>query len=307
MVKYYIINSELMPVAEAKINVSDLGLLRGYGVFDFFRVREGVPVFIEDHLDRFEQSAEYLGLELPLSKTELIKQVERLVEANDIGESGIRMVLTGGYSPDGYSPAEPNLIIMEHPFKAYDEKVFKDGIKLLLHQYTRDTPLTKTTNYLVPIRLLNKIKAANAADVLYHNGKHISESSRSNIFIVDEDEMISTPKTDALHGITRNKVISLVPLVPITNENGELNTTMKDFGSVQPISNLSLRDITIDELLNATECFITSTTKGVMPVTTIDNHKIGNGQPGPITLKLANFLEQYKLDYIAKKKKIKSA
>ena len=285
MTKYYSINSEIVPVAEAKLQVNDLSILRGYGVFDYFRVREGIPIFIEDHLDRFKNSASYLGLEVPLSKSELTAEINKLIQANQYEQSGIRLILTGGYSLDGYTPAEsPNLLIMEHPFSAFDPKLFSEGVKLITELYTRDTPLTKTTNYLVPIRLIKKIKEAKAFDVLYYNGQQVSESSRSNIFIIDADGKIATPKSDALEGITRKKVIALA----------------------KQHFNLTERDISLDEVLNATECFITSTTKGTMPVTKIDKNIIGDGSPGKITQALARILEEYKLDYITARKKIKS-
>jgi len=281
MIKYYCVNSEIIPVADAKLQVNDLGLLRAYGVFDFFRVREGVPVFVEDHLVRFEQSADFLGLDLPVSKEALTKQILQLIEANGVDDSSIRLVLTGGYSSDGYSPSDQaNLIILQHPFKAYDPKLYTDGVKLITLKYTRDTPMTKTTNYLVPIRMIKEIKDAGAFDVLYHNGKHVSESSRSNIFIVDEDGNISTPKVDALEGITRKKTIELA----------------------KQHFNLTERDITLEEVLNATECFITSTTKGTLAIVDIEGKKIGNGKPGAVTKALGEHLESNKLNYIAQRK-----
>ncbi|MEL6922641.1 MAG: aminotransferase class IV, partial [Bacteroidota bacterium] len=151
--------------------------------------------------------------------------------------------------------------------------------------YTRDTPMTKTTNYLEPIRILNQTRAAGAKDVLYHDGTHVSESSRSNIFIVDAAGNIATPRTDALEGITRMKTIELA----------------------QQHFTLSIRDVSIEELLNATECFISSSTKGVWPVVQVDEHRINDGQPGPVTMALVKYLEDLKLDYIRQRKKVKSS
>ena len=108
MIKYYNVNGEIVPTEEAVINVKDLGFLRGYSVFDFFRIYKGRPVFIEDHLARLEHSSEKLGLSLPYSKTEIVEKIINLVKANELESSGIKVILTGGYSLDGYLPTTPN-------------------------------------------------------------------------------------------------------------------------------------------------------------------------------------------------------
>jgi branched-chain amino acid aminotransferase len=68
--EFYYLNGQFSPSEETKIQVSDLGLLRGYGIFDFFRSINGKPIFLSDHLDRFENSAQILGLKIP-DRTEI--------------------------------------------------------------------------------------------------------------------------------------------------------------------------------------------------------------------------------------------
>lgn len=114
---YVIFNGKLIPENEAKLSITDLALVRGYGIFDFFKTVHGIPVFLEDNLDRFYQSAELMDLPVNYSRDELKAQIKSLMEANMIPDSGIKILLTGGYSNDGYSIGEPNLIISQQALK----------------------------------------------------------------------------------------------------------------------------------------------------------------------------------------------
>lgn len=275
---FYCINDEIVPAKEAKIGINDLGLLRGYGIFDYCRASNGVPIFIEDHLERFARSARHMALDSPYTANEIHRKVLELMRLNQLEESGIRLMMTGGHSPDGYEPAErPNFFIMEYPFRGYDESLFTDGIKLILHEYIRETPRVKTTNYLTSIKLRASIKAAEAMDVLYHYEGWISESSRSNFFLITKDGHLATPEDFILYGITRKKTLDIAKqLLPV-----------------------EVRKVHINEIKDAQEVFITSTTKGIMPVRQIDDQIIRKGKIGPITKKLKEMLEVCKLDYIA--------
>ena len=66
MVEYAYLNGEIMPIENANLNVTDLALLRGYGVFDFFKAVDGRPIYMEDHLNRFDNSTWLLGLKIPI-------------------------------------------------------------------------------------------------------------------------------------------------------------------------------------------------------------------------------------------------
>ncbi|WP_280938750.1 aminotransferase class IV [Meiothermus taiwanensis] len=109
--KYASINGTIIEHDKASLHISDLGLRRGYAVFEFFRVLRGVPVFLEDHLERFERSARLLELTPPFGREKLEALIRELIELNDLREAGLQMLLTGGYSPDAFTPGPPNLII----------------------------------------------------------------------------------------------------------------------------------------------------------------------------------------------------
>lgn len=276
MIKYYNVNGEIVPIEKAVINVKDLGFLRGYSVFDFFRIYKGRPVFIEDHLARLERSTNELGLELPYSKTELVEKIIALAKANQMEIGGIKIIITGGYSLDGFLPTKPNFVMLASKLTTYDESVYTKGIKLMAYEYTRETPYTKTTNYLKPISLQQEIKEAEAFDVLYHDGVYISESARSNFFIVNHEGTIITPDKDALEGITRKHV---------------LEVAKKHF-------KVEIRPLSIKETMAAREAFMTSSTKGVMPVKQVDFWRINKGVIGETTKQLMELFRQHVEEYV---------
>ena len=118
------INDRFIENDEALLHVSDLSIQRGYGIFDFFRTINGIPLFLHDHLDRFYASAS--AMHLPLKKTpeELSFIVHELIKKTGVSEAGIRIMLTGGNSTDSYHPAEPNLVITCNPVQTATQADF---------------------------------------------------------------------------------------------------------------------------------------------------------------------------------------
>ncbi|QDH77515.1 branched-chain amino acid aminotransferase [Echinicola soli] len=245
---------------KASLHPLDIGLIRGYAVFDFFRTVDYIPLFLEDYLDRFIRSAAKAHLQLPIDKSKLRSLVLELIEKNDLKQGGIRMVLSGGVPDNHFSPDKGSLYIFcEELLMPSDEK-YRNGVHLLTTEYIRPIPEIKTTNYALPVFLSADWKANGAEDVLYHANGIISESSRSNIFLV-KDNLISTPKSNILHGITRKNILALAPETHV-------------------------RDITLEEVMAADEVFMSSTTKRILPITKIDHKPIGSGKVGEHTLRL---------------------
>jgi branched-subunit amino acid aminotransferase/4-amino-4-deoxychorismate lyase len=260
MIRYYTINGERVPAETASLKVTDIGLLRGYGIFDFFLAREGHPLFLDDYLNRFYTSADLVYLPVPFPREQLKAQIYDLLEANEMTDAGVKLVMTGGYSLDGYVPADPNLIVMIYPLPPNAWEVSTTGIKLMSVKFQREVPEVKTTNYTTGIRLLGEMRAVQAQDLLYIDGESVRESVRSNFFIVKEDGTVVTPAEKILKGITRKRVIEVAA----------------ELGKIE------IRDVHVSELATAKEAFLTSSTKGVMAVTRIDDIVIGDGKPGPI-------------------------
>lgn len=274
----YIVNDQIIDQDKALVHVSDLTLLRGYGVFDFFRLVELKPLYFDDHIDRFFSSADSLRLKCPVGRKRLKSMIQDIISENNILNSGIRMVLTGGASDTGYSIGNPTLIVINEPINPLPTDHFSKGIKLISHEYLRDLPEVKSINYLMGIYKLPEIKEKGAMDLLFHWEGKISEVTRSNFFIIDQDNKIITAGDGVLQGVNRKHVISMA----------------KEHFEVEE------RDIYLSKLDQAKEAFITGTTKKVMPVYQIDNFVIGDGSPGDITRELQQLYDEYISNYLMK-------
>lgn len=261
---YAIINNTLLPIEQAVVPVNDLSVQRGYGVFDFFRTQKGVALFVQEHLERLERSAAALHLSLPYSRNELYEQVKRLMQQHQLPCSGIRITVTGGSSADMYTPGTPHVIISENPLTMQDPAIMHPGFRLITHEHVRELPEVKSIHYLMGVWLQPTVKAAGADDVLYVKDGWISELPRSNVFIISKEGTLITPSENVLHGITREKVLTLA-------------------GEIMPVE---VRSVSLEELLNANEAFVTSTTKRLIPILSVNGKSIAKGTTGIITAQL---------------------
>lgn len=259
-------NGAWKKAAEVHMSVKDVGFLRGYGIFDFFRIMDGKPVFLADHLDRFMRSATLMGLPLGYSKSELASLIHELAAMSTDACLGVKMVLTGGESSNGFEPAETsNLWILPGVFQFADPI---KGMRLMSQVYVREMAEIKSLNYAFAIRNWAHVKASGADDLIYHTLElGVSESSRSNLFYV-KDGVIYTPNVHILEGITRKHVIDLA------SEKYQVN--------IGPCS--------LTDFIQADEVFTTGSTKRVVPIVAIDGNQIGNGARGSVTKQLYDLL-----------------
>lgn len=255
-------NHQFTEAATAALPLSDLSIQRGYGVFDFFRTINYQPLFIDDYLDRFFNSANGLHLYPGYSKEEIKAIIYQLISLNRVPDCGIKLILTGGCSTDGYTVGDtPNLIIIQQQIPAIDNNLFNIGIKVITHEHQRELPHIKSINYLMGVWLQQKVREQQTVDVLYYKQGFVTEFPRANIFMVTNNNTIVTPFTNILHGITRKKVLQLAAKKYVVEE----------------------REVGINEIKNAAEVFMTSTTKRILPVSQVDDTIINDGKAGPVT------------------------
>jgi branched-subunit amino acid aminotransferase/4-amino-4-deoxychorismate lyase len=262
-------DGNIIPTQDARLHPADLAVIRGYGIFDFFRTEQYQPVFLEDYLDRFTASAAKTFLPLPYSREELRAIITELIAKNDLKQGGIRMVLTGGVSENHFSPATGTLFMFGEELSFPSEEKYQQGVKLLTVEHVRAIADIKTTNYTLPVWHSMQWKQQGAEDVLYHWDGWVSESSRSNFFIV-KDGVIHTPDKHILMGITRKNLLAVA-------------------------GDVKIRPISLEEVWEADEAFISATTKILLPVTQIDDRKVGSGKVGKVSLEvMAKFREREK-------------
>ncbi|HLL93711.1 MAG TPA: aminotransferase class IV [Spirosoma sp.] len=263
MAHYGYFNGTVAPVDQLAVGLTDLGLLRGYGLFDYFLTYNGRPFQWDWYWERFQNSASRMHLPLPLSKDETYAILLNLIERSVGTDTAIRFVMTGGYSADSISIERPNLLILTEAIHPVPPVQYEKGIKVILDDYVREMAEVKSTDYKRVILMAEAIRAAGASDLLYQKGGEISELSRSNFFLVKGDRLI-TPNRHILHGITRRTVMQLA----------------------QGYYNVEERPVLLSELYDADEAFTTSSTRKVLPITQIGELVIGNGHVGPVSRSL---------------------
>ncbi len=267
------INKEFVPIEKAGVSVTDLLVQRGYGIFDYLRVSDNKPLFLEDHLERFYNSANTMRLQVKESKEEVLEKVYELIKMNNLSYSGIRLLIGGGDSADGYTIFEPSLMIIQQPIPTPPDIMNLQGIRLASFEYQRQLSRVKTTDYLMAIHLQPWMKEHGADDILYYSEGIVRECPRSNFFIIKNGTII-TASNKMLLGITRKNILR------IASEN---NIPVEE------------RDFTMEELKTADEAFISSSTKRITAVRQIDDYILPAITEQSIAFKLFALLKEREL------------
>jgi branched-chain amino acid aminotransferase len=266
---------------DAKVSVFDRGFLYGDSVYETIGTAHGKLFAARDHLDRLERSAGRIGLRAP-SRADIEKAIADTVAAAGFPESRVRVILTRGVGKLDLDPAstdDTQLIVIVYPLGAPTPEMYEKGVAVAIVSITRNSPAAmdpkvKSGNYLNNVLALGEARRRSKAyeAILCGGDGSIAEGSTSNIFVVIGGEVRTPPpEVGILDGITRAKAITLC------RDNGI------------PFAE---RRITPDELRGADEAFITSATRGVLPVTTVDEKPVADGRPGPITRKLVTLYDE---------------
>ncbi len=266
--------------ADAKISVFDHGLLYGDGVFEGIRFYNDRVFRLDEHIDRLWDSARVIALELPMSKSELIAAMLETIRQNDLHDGYIRLIVTRGMGSLGLSPdscRRASVIIIAATIALYPEDLYHKGLTMVTCSTRRTSPAAlsprvKSLNYLNNI--LGKLEAQNAGageGLMLNEQGYVAECTGDNIFIARHGQM-STPHLNSgiLEGVTRAVVFEIAEKLGIRMVECEM---------------------TKHDIYTADECFLTGTAAEVIPAVQLDRRLIGNGQPGPITLK---FSESYR-------------
>jgi branched-chain amino acid aminotransferase len=262
---WWYVNGEWVHPQDARISINDVGLLRGYSVFESLRTYDRQPFHLDEHLRRLYHSAEIIEMQVHYEQAFLAQMVHEVIAHNSYKHATIRMLLTGGVSEDGILPGEHNgLAIMITELAERDMQRFTRGVKLITTKLQRVSPEAKTSNYVSAIRALQEARQQEASDALFVNAEgHILEGTRSNFFVFRGDALI-TPGQGVLLGVTRNAVLELA----------------------RQRFQVEERPILLDELEQVDEAFITASSTEITPVVRVDDVTIGDGHPGKRTYDL---------------------
>ncbi|MHA7814263.1 MAG: aminotransferase class IV [Phycisphaerales bacterium] len=290
------LNGEFVERDEARVSAFDAGFQHAVGLFETMVAHvtpDGVVVRDMDaHLDRLQSSAAILGLSDELKTGPLGEAVAETVKRSGLDSARVRLTLTGGdlnmLQTNGRSGHQPTILIQANPVTPYPDEMFENGVMATLAQ-ARANPLDptaghKTLNYWWRLRELQAAAAKGAGEsIVFQVSNHLCGGCVSNLFVVDgghlitpiaqgEEDEYATPETregqipsPVLPGITRLRVVEKAGAMGI-------KTTK--------------RMMTIDDLLDADEVFLTNSSWGVLPVVRVEAETIGSGAVGEVTRKV---------------------
>jgi branched-chain amino acid aminotransferase len=266
------IDGKLVPREQAGISAFDRGFLYGDSVYETIRTYAGRPFLVQRHLSRLQASAERLLLRLPIGKSEIANRVHQSIGAAGNPESLVRVILTRGPSAIGLDPAlakEPTLVVLVSGFMPLPAQVYQNGVQVQLASIVRNPiraldPRIKTSNQLNNILAYMEAKSAGCAEAFMLNAAgELAEGTTSNIFVVSGGVLFTPPLgAGILEGITRELVLELARREGIPTREQTLHP---------------------EDLHGAEECFLTATTKEILPVVEVSGRSIGTGKPGPLT------------------------
>ena len=274
--------------ADAKVSVFDRGFLYGDSIYETMRTAGGRAVELARHLARLRRSGEGIGLRLPISDEVVENAIDETHRASGNDESYVRIIVTRGEGPIALDPRavdSPTFVVIVVPLSLPTAEAYLRGIRAVIVDVEKAggglvDPGIKTGNYLNNILALRQAIARGGDDAIMCNAAgEIAEGATSNVFAVLGGEVV-TPHLRAglLPGITREVVCELAA------------------AEGRPVAHRTLLPA---QLRGADEVFLTSSVRGIMPVTALDGATIGTGEAGPIT----RALQQRYAAYIAEAKR----
>ena len=273
------LNGRMIPESQAHISIHDHGFLYGDGVYETLRVRESVPLFLEEHMNRLKHSLKALSMASPLTSKALSRAIHKLILVNRHKESALRLTITRGVGGHGFDPSlckTPTILMTSRPFTGYPARFYKRGMIAALVSIQRNAPealppsvksISCLNNILAKIES-RKVKADEA--LMLSAGGSVAEGTVSNVFFVKQEQLF-TPALDGhqLSGVTRACVCELA------RKEGFRVTETK---------------VSVEDLMSADEVFLTSSLMEIMPVgkLVVDGkvHFVGTTMNWPITRRL---------------------
>ena len=261
------VNGRFGPLAEAVVSVEDRGFQFGDGVYEVIRTYRGRPFAIDEHLSRLERSAQALQLSLGYTKARWIALIEEGLRRSSLPETKIYLQITRGQAPrDHPFPAElsPTTVLTFRELHPLDRSVRQAGVQAILLEDIRWGRCDiKSVNLLANVLARQRAKEAGVFEAILLRDGAVTEGSVSNVMVVQNGTILTAPEGPRiLSGVTRAKVLELAKKEGI------------------PVAETVVRR---EDLLGASEVFLTGTTVEVLPVVRVDGQAIGPAVPGPMT------------------------
>jgi branched-subunit amino acid aminotransferase/4-amino-4-deoxychorismate lyase len=264
---YVLRNGALVLPAQASISVFNPAIYGAFGVYESMQVANGVVFARDAHMQRLAHSAEIVGLRLPADLATFRRWIAEVLEANAATDCTLRLFVVGGGDGD-----EAAAFIWPQPPTSFPATYYTDGVAVITVEGERDLPQAKSLNTLVTFLARRRAQEQGVHEALLHHAGYLTEGSNSNLFAVIDGQVLTPPGEQVLAGVTRDLLVSLLQGQECAIREAPL--------ALAGVSRWS-------------ECFITSTSRHVMPVTTLDGRPVGDGGVGPLTRRLAAIFEEY--------------
>ncbi|MED5475027.1 MAG: aminotransferase class IV [Candidatus Neomarinimicrobiota bacterium] len=282
------IDGKLFPRNEAKVSVFDSGFLLGDGVWEGIRLHKGRLIFINEHLDRLFSSAKGISLNIPFSKNEIIREILKVLEKNNMKEDvHIRLIISRGEKITPYQNPNANLgpvtLVIIPEFKKTSPETYTNGISIGRVQTIRPSSNVLSTHFNTLSKLNCILGSIEANELGYDEGimndpyGNISTCNSTNLFFIINNEIWTSKGEYCLNGITRSKAIYIC-------KKNDISCFEKDFN--------------FEEIKNCDEAFVTGTFAGIIPVSRIEDKKLSSTRSNSLTNHLRDLYNKHIQDNI---------
>ncbi len=273
------LNGVFMPIEDARIPVLDRGFIFGDGVYEVIPVYSRRPFRLPEHLQRLQHSLDGIRLQNPHSDAEWSSLLEQIIAANEDADQYLYLHITRGVARRDHAfpkSVAPTVFIMSNPLLTPAQELLASGVPAITASDNRWSRCDIKAISLLPNVLLRQMAVdAGAIETVLLRDGFMTEGAASNIFVVKDGILLTPPKNHfMLPGITYDVVLELAATHGIAHE---------------------VREVSEYEVRTAQELLLTSSTKEIMPIVSLDGKPVGNGKPGAIFARLYQLYQNYKV------------
>ncbi|MBX3650471.1 MAG: D-amino acid aminotransferase [Burkholderiales bacterium] len=278
------LNGKFMPIEEAHVPVLDRGFIFGDGVYEVIPVYSKHPFRLSEHLRRLQYSLDKVRITNPCSDAEWTRLVGEIIQRNQGGDQSIYLQVTRGVAKRDHAfpkGVRPTVFMMSNPLVTPAPALVESGVACITAPDYRWLNCDIKSVSLLGNCLLRQLSvdAGAAETILFRDGK-LTEASASNVFVVRDGVLLTPPKDNlVLPGITYDVVLEIA--------------RAREF-------QVEVRAVDETEVRAADEIWVTSSTKEVLAVTTLDGKPVGDGRPGPLFRRMHALYQQFKQDHMRK-------
>ena len=272
------LNGEFMPLEAARIPVLDRGFIFGDGVYEVIPVYSGHPFRLPEHLRRLQHSLDSIRLANPMSDAEWTKLTQDVIARNAGEDQSVYLQVTRGAAKRDHAfpkDAKPTVFMMSSPLVTPPREQIENGVPAITATDYRWLKCdVKSISLLGNCLLRQTAMDAGAVEVVLFRDGFLTEASASNVFVVRNGIVLAPPKNHlVLPGITYDVVLELLAAHGIAHE---------------------VREVPEQGVKTAQEIWVTSSTKEVLAVTTLDGKAVGTGKPGPVFRRVYQLYQEFK-------------